>query len=167
LPAIEATFTTFPPTGRHHVGQDSLGAEERRARVHVHEGVPVLFRDVQRERRAVDARVVDQDVDAPERVHCSVGQRRPIGPAGHIRSDGEDPAARGSELAGGAVGSLRIAIGHRDGRAPRGQFDRDGAPDPLASPRDNGHLAVELSFHPRASRGCASAEARSRLDPGT
>ena len=157
-----------------HRRDGCLTAKEHALQVHVQDLVPQLLRGVHDGGQALDACVVEEHVDAPERLLGGADQGcRALAPR-DVRDHGHDLAGLGHLVHGGGP----VA---RDDASPFGREDGyGGSPDPGRRPRDYRDLTRQESAHrfllwcrhltqsigtPRATPGARPSIERHRLPP--
>ena len=115
-------------SGAPHRGDHVLGAQEHTLGVDVHHQIPVLGRHVQIAVPYCNARVVDQDVQAPVLALSEVHGALPVFFAGHVQVDIFDLAAELRDF-GLDLPALVIehVAEHDHGPLAREQFDLDRA----------------------------------------
>ena len=143
--SIEAMLMILPPRPAPiHAAADRLGQEEGGLQVDVHHLVPVLLGEVERVGAADDAGVVDQDVDAAERLHAAGTRRRAIGSVrGQVGLDRQEAAARAPATCALGLGRRRAADGDDVGAGLR-QRDGDALAEAGVGAGDEGDLAGEI-----------------------
>jgi hypothetical protein len=93
----------------------------------------------------VDARVVDEDVQAAKRPFCRGKQSPNVVGHGHVCLDGNRFAAFSRDLGDHLVSSgLAQCIVHDHRRTLRRQMPGNGGADPLGCPGDDGNLSSQL-----------------------
>jgi hypothetical protein len=92
----------------------------------------VLLGDVQRERRAIDSGVVDEDVDPPELGARSLGHGLEVGARRHVGAHDAHAASQAFDLTGRTLRSRLVQLGDDDIGAHPGQLQRGGASDAAA-----------------------------------
>jgi len=141
-------------SGADHQRRDGLGQEERGLHVHGVHPVEGLLVGGQRGAGRIDARVVDEDVDAP----AQHGDRLPgqrlarRGAAVQVRLDEVGRSARRPYLGDDAASSVAIAPRDGDMGARRSHRDGDLAPDVARGPGDEGRLALQSLCHASEAR---------------
>jgi hypothetical protein len=147
----------------HHSGGDGLQAVEAPGEMHREHFVPLGRRHPMQHRRADDAGVVDQNVDAPvQRVHRG-DHRVDIRAPGDIAGDADRLGTASPQLGRKGLGAVRGEIDDPDARALAREGPRDGRADALRSAGDCGDLPVELH---RASYCGSTAVASSSTTAG-
>src|SRR5215475_13441075 len=102
------------------------------------------------------ARIVDEDVDAPEVLPGRVHEPLAVIAARRVGDDAERGGALRFQVSHRALQALGVATRDYHGRAVLGQPRTDLGPDPAATAGDDGHLAVERPLHPRPAPGAAA-----------
>jgi hypothetical protein len=91
-----------------------------------------------------DARVVNDDVDAAERLHRLAHEPFAVLRIRHIGGHRERFAAGGTALARERFEARRVARRDHEPRAPRGEREGERAPDALRRTRENDSLARDF-----------------------
>ena len=92
------------------------------------------------------ARVVDEDVEAPELVHRSVDQPLTLVDLGDVRRDDQRPAPERLDVPRRLLQRFGPATGEHDVGTVFGQDERDAAPD--AGPRTRDHCDAVVQAEP-------------------
>src|SRR5262249_50841909 len=104
--------------------------------------------------KLVNAGVVDEDVDPPERLLRLGEESADVPLLRQVGADGHGLAAVARDLGNHTVGPLLARrVVHDDGRSLRGQMFRDVGPDPLGRPGDHRDLAFQFAGHDRLLYG--------------
>jgi hypothetical protein len=104
----------------------------------------VFLGDLERRRRAVDAGIVDEDVDPPELAARALDHRGEVGTLGDVGGGGDGASSHLPYLGGGAFRAGAIQLGDDDVRAQLCQLERGGASDAAARAGDDGDLSFQL-----------------------
>jgi hypothetical protein len=141
-------------SGADHQRRDRLGEEERGLHVHGVHPVESLLVGGQRGAGRIDARVVDEDVDAPAQ-HAGrlPGQR--LARRGAAVQVGPDEVRRPARLPDpGNDSASPVVIASRDGHMGARRAHRDGhlAPDIASCPGNEGGLALQSLCHASEAR---------------
>jgi len=134
--------------------------EEERA---LHRGLPLLLRRALGLGQGRAARVVHQDVEAPEPRHGGRDQVPDgLGPVEVAREDQDLPSGRGPDLARGLLEIVLRSAAHRHLRALLREHLGAGPAEALAGAADDRHLVPELEVHGAVlyHRGCGTLPAR-------
>jgi len=94
----------------------------------------VLLGDVERQRRAIDAGVVDEDVDAAELAARALDHGREVGALGDVGRQRERLPPEATHLLRGALGALGVELGHHQIGAEARQLQGGGAAMPWPPP---------------------------------
>ena len=97
----------------------------------------------------LDARVVDEHVEATEGSHGLGHHPLRVLHGRHVADRGDDPGTAGCELAGQALGSLRVEVRHRHHRALPGERAHDALADAQRAAGHQHGPALELA-HPQS-----------------
>src|SRR5206468_4719935 len=120
---------------RHHRPSRGLRAEERPLEIHVEDEVPVLFAHLEERDAGIDAGVVDEDVQAAERLHHAPQHLLDLRQARYVARDERRARARLSYLRGDALsGRPVVEIVDPDVGAVTSKRDRHAATDSLLGP---------------------------------
>jgi hypothetical protein len=118
--------------------------------VGVQDGVPLLLRHLPDDTVPGDPGIAHQDVQAAELVHDLVDHRLRLLEVGHVRLDGQRPAAHLLDLTLDLVGGVHpSAVGQRHVTAESAELQRHGGADPAAPPGDEGDLSLQIQVHAR------------------
>src|SRR5439155_20620981 len=138
-----------------HRRQHRVAAIEHARQVDGDDLVPAVDRDVPEVAlRQVDARAVDEDVDAAVALEDRGGDLRHLGLVGDVHRERLALAGRLELLFGGGQGFL-AAPRDDDVRAGARELDRAGEADPRAAAGDPGDFAAQASVWHIASRRTA------------
>ncbi len=119
-------------------GSSVLAEVDRCQQVDRDREVELLGRLVGEHAEVVDARVVDEDVDAAAPVRGRGAEALPVRAAGEIRRQGADALAVDCEARDGAGERGRVAVHEQHARTARQQLVGDGATDAAAPAGDQG-----------------------------
>jgi hypothetical protein len=137
--------------GGQHVAGGGLGAEEGAGQVDRERARPDVDVELLGRRHRADARVVDEDVEAPVLGHGRVEERRDLLGVGDVGHHRRGRAARGSQGLGGGPCERLVAVGDHDGRSLRGQLLGDRRAQ--AAPRSRDHRDAPLEHGPLVPHG--------------
>jgi hypothetical protein len=126
-----------------HTLDEGARGQEQAARIDVHDTVVFLVgRVLHRPRLRPDARIVDEDVDATERIQGHFAQTLRRLAIANVMFDGDGPTSQSlcAFFRGGAVD-----VGHHNRSAGGTQPLGDSQPYAARSTRDDGNAPVEIS----------------------
>ena len=122
---------------------EHLTAEEHALQIDAHDAIELVFGDVEKRRRRVDARAVDDDVDAAGALKDGAEQRFDLGLAGGFRRVKPCAAAGRLDLAEPRVGLLFVSADEDDlGARARKTFGHRAA-QLAGAADDDGDLLVQ------------------------
>ncbi len=143
--SIEAMLMILPPCLALIISRAAAWREEERAlEVDIQYSVPQLLGGIQGLGDRVYAGVVDQDVQAPEGLHCGLGHLLGIGQAADVGLDGFRLAALLFDPLYHLAGRVHIDVNDHHRRARLCQTHDDGSPYAHAAAGDDGPLAGQI-----------------------
>src|SRR5207302_2424486 len=131
--------------------QAVFGAQKRPGEHHAQQQVPLLLRKFPDRRDDLEARVVDQDVEAAEAPYRLLDHRPDLSAIPDIDPGDDGPAAVALDLRGGLAGGRLVDIADAYGRARGCQCLRDRPPYPAGGSGDDCGLALKVNVKPAHS----------------
>ena len=128
---------------RFHGPDGVLHAEKDSVAIDGHDLSPIPQRHVFHEVHVLDARVVDQDVDAAERPHGLRNDRLPLFFVGDVQAKGHGLATRLANLPHDLLCEIGIDIGHHDLRAGFRQESSTAGADAARRASHERHFSVD------------------------
>src|SRR5437016_1246200 len=126
----------------HHAPR-GLREEKDAGEIRLHHGVPLLAGKILEGRADPVAGIVDEEIDAPERLHGSGHGLLHLPRVADVAGEGESLPPLRAHLGGHRLQRREPAAAGHDVRPDLGQLDGDGAPDALAGPRHDGDAVTE------------------------
>ncbi len=159
MPGGRGHVDDAPPLPLHHPGHDRLQAMEAAGEMHVQHLAPLLDLHLVQHRGPGDARIVDQDVDAPEPRRHGGGHALDLVTLRHVARDADRIRTVAAQRRGERFGAFLREIHHRDPRALGRIGTRHRRTDALRGTRHDRRPACELhSIAPRSRDArCAPA----------
>ena len=128
---------------RHHLLGEQPRAVDHAPHVHMQDALPIALGGVDNAAGHADARVVDDNVSATQRLADPIDQGLHLLSVAHINGARPRLAAGEPDQCGGAFGVLRTNVDCDDGRALLRKLQRRAATDAAARTGNDGQLAGE------------------------
>src|SRR5262249_26800000 len=132
-----------PALARDHRPGDRLQAEEHALRVHTMDAVPIVFRNVHDIGTPRDARIVDEDVDAPVVGNRAIDLPLDVANAADVSRDAQRAMLIGRQRLCNLLGARAVEIDGDDDGSSLGKRLCGGRADTLARTSYDGHLILQ------------------------